>query len=283
MTAGVGATGHNGQVLDSAPYRSADLYRPGVLADLSPARPAPVPVVPAVPGQTGHLARVVARAGDRAGWLRARSRGITATDVAKLSTPRSVRAAAYDKLHGTGFSGNVFTQHGRSREPEIAAWVAATHGIEPSDLLFHAERDRRHLATPAGLIQRAEGRLELCEIKTTNKPFRSIPRHYLRQIWWQQYVLGAERTLFVWEQHDGFVPLRDEPECRWVDRDDAEIAKLVTLAADLIELLRQATSAAASAAPVPRAGSSAASSPAPEAEPALFTLPPAGVRVSATA
>ena len=40
-----------------------------------------------------------------------------------------------------------------------------------------------------------------------------------------------------------FVPLRDEPECRWVDRDEAEIAKLVALAADLIELLRQATAA----------------------------------------
>ena len=59
MTARVGRTRHNGQVLDSAPYRTADLYRPAVLADLSPARPAPVPVVPAVPGETGHLARVV--------------------------------------------------------------------------------------------------------------------------------------------------------------------------------------------------------------------------------
>jgi hypothetical protein len=250
VTAGVAGPMHNGVVLDSAPLRNRDLYRPAVLADLGPARPAPVPVVPAVPGETGHLARVVARSSDRVGWLRARSRGITATDVAKLSSAHSLRAAAYDKLHGTGFSGNIFTQHGRTREPEIAAWVAATHGIQPSDLLFHAERDRRHLATPDGLILRTDGRIELCEIKTTNKPFRSIPRQYLRQIWWQQYVLGAERTLFVWEQHDGFVPLRDEPECRWVDRDEAEIAKLVTLAAQLIDVLRQATSTAAGS-PVP--------------------------------
>ena len=281
MTASVGRTRHNGQVPDSAPYRSADLYRPGVLADLSPARPAPVPVVPADPEATGHLARVVARSSDRVGWLRARSRGITATDVAKLSSPRAVRAAMYDKLHGTGFSGNVFTQHGRSREPEIAAWVAATHGIQPSDLLFHAERDRRHLATPDGLAVRTGERIELCEIKTTNKPLRSIPRHYLRQIWWQQYVLGAERTLFVWEQHDGFVPLRDEPECRWVDRDDAEIEKLVALAADLIELLRQATSA-----PAPASRASTMPAPAetaPEPELTLFSVTPTGMRVSATA
>ncbi|WP_223694176.1 YqaJ viral recombinase family protein [Leifsonia poae] len=188
-----------------------------------------------------HLSRVVAHSSDRVAWLRARSRGITATDVAKLSTPRSVQSAAYDKLHGTGFSGNVYTQHGRQREPEIAAWVAATHGIHPSDALFHAARDRRHLATPDGLGMRINGRLELAEIKTTNKEFRSIPRNYLRQIWWQQYVLGAERTLFVWEQHIDFIPMHDEPQCRWVDRDDAEIAKLLGLAADLIGVLQRST------------------------------------------
>jgi len=232
------------------------LYRPASLVDLSPAGSGPeapraasvttaTVATPAAPDAPAHLSRIVARSSDRVGWLRARSRGITATDVAKLSTPRSVRAAAYDKLNGTGFSGNVYTQHGRTREPEIAAWVAATHGILPSDALFHAERDRRHLATPDGIALSASGSIHLAEIKTTNKEFGSIPRSYLRQIWWQQYVLGAERTLFVWEQHSRFVPLHDEPQCQWVDRDEAEIAKLVALAGDLIELLRRATSASA--------------------------------------
>jgi hypothetical protein len=219
----------------------------------APSRPNPVssavpvssevPVSSAVPatGMPGHLGRVVARSSDRVAWLRARSRGITATDVAKLSTPRSVMSAAYDKLHGTGFGGNVYTQHGRDREPAIASWVAATHGIHPSDALFHAERDRRHLATPDGLALNNSGSLELAEIKTTNKDFASIPRNYLRQIWWQQYVLGAERTLFVWEQHVNFIPVHDEPQCRWVDRDEKEIAKLVALATDLIAELARRT------------------------------------------
>ena len=35
---------------------------------------------------------------------------------------------------------------------------------------------------------------------------------------------GAERTLVAWEQHDGFVPVGDEPRCQWVDRDEREIA-----------------------------------------------------------
>ncbi len=185
--------------------------------------------------------RLVADSTDRVAWLRARSRGITATDVAKLSTPRSIDVAATAKLYGSNFSGNVYTDHGRVREPEIARWVAATHGIGPSTALYHAEQERRHLATPDGLAESRDGRLLLCEIKTTAKAWRSIPRHYLRQVWWQQYVLGAERTLVVWEQHDGFVPVDDEPRCAWVDRDEREIRTLVSLASALIDELHRRT------------------------------------------
>ena len=133
-------------------------------------------------------------------------------------------------------------EHGRRREPEIAAWVAATHGIQPSSALFHAESERRHLATPDGIAEDSSGRILLSEIKTTNKPFRSVPRTYLRQVWWQQHVLGAERTLFAWEQHRDFQPLHDEPTCMWIDRDDDEITRLVRLATSLIdELYRRTT------------------------------------------
>ena len=188
-----------------------------------------------------YLHRVVTDGNDRMAWMRARARGITATDVAKLSTPRSIDAAALEKLHGSRFVGNAYTEHGKAREPEIASWVLREHGIEPSRALFHAPTDVRHLATPDGLVEREGGRLELAEIKTTNKEWRTIPRHYLRQVWWQQYVLGAERTLIVWERHEQFVPVGD-PECRWIDRDENEIAKLVGLAGQLIETLIRRTS-----------------------------------------
>lgn len=182
-------------------------------------------------------ARIVADSRDRVAWVRARSRGITATDVATLTSDRAIMRAADAKLMGSGFSGNAYTAHGRAREPEIAAWVAATHGIQPSSALFHAVVEKRHLATPDGIAVDSSGRVMLAEIKTTNKAWRSIPRSYLRQVWWQQHVLGAERTLVAWEQHDGFVPVDDEPRCAWVDRDDAEIAKLVRLATALIDEL----------------------------------------------
>lgn len=155
---------------------------------------------------------------------------------------------------GSGFSGNAYTDHGRRREPEIAAWVAATHGIFPSSALFHAEVERRHLATPDGIAVDAEGRVTLAEIKTTNKSWRSIPRSYLRQVWWQQHVLGAERTLVIWEQHNEFVPIDDEPRCAWVERDQDEIDGLVRLASTLIdELYHRTTGQRTPPAPAPAA------------------------------
>jgi hypothetical protein len=173
-------------------------------------------------------ARIVADSRDRVAWLRARARGITATDVAGLSSEKSIIRAADAKLGGGArFAGNAYTDHGRRREPEIAAWVAATHGIRPSSALFRAEIEQRHLATPDGIVQDAGGRILLAEIKTTNKTWRTIPRTYLRQVWWQQHVLGAERTLFVWEEHDDFRPIDDEPRCVWIDRDEREIDQLV--------------------------------------------------------
>ena len=105
-------------------------------------------------GVTPELsARIVADSRDRVAWMRARSRGITATDVAQLTSGNAISRAADAKLQGSGFSGNAYTDHGRRREPEIAAWVAATHGIQPSSALFHAvvERDTwpRRTASPS--------------------------------------------------------------------------------------------------------------------------------------
>lgn len=192
---------------------------------------------PEPPRAPDHTDRIVAHSTDRFAWLKARAKGVTATDVARLSSSRALRALAMEKFLGSGFGGNAFTDHGRVREPEIARWTRGVFGMQASTALFHAEGNRLHLATPDGL--RADGaRLELCEIKTTGKAWSSIPRSYLRQVWWQQYVLGAERTLVVWEQHDNFVPLDAEPRCKWVDRDDNEIHILVGLADRLLDMMR---------------------------------------------
>lgn len=180
--------------------------------------------------------RIVARSEDRAAWLGARRRGVTATDAARLSGPRAIQAVVLEKLLGGGFGGNAFTDYGRAREGEIARWVGTHHGIQPSNALFRSSREPLHLATPDGVAV-VDGSVVLAEIKTTNRAWRSIPRSYLRQVWWQQYVLGAERTLLVWEQHSNFVPVSAQPQCRWIERDDNEIHVLVGLANRVLELM----------------------------------------------
>lgn len=184
-----------------------------------------------------HRDRIVADGSDRVAWFRARSRGVTASDAARLGSRRAIAALARDKTSGSGFRGNAYTEHGRRREPEIAAWAGRVYDMPPSGALFHAVGNPLHLATPDGLRER-DGRVELCEIKTTSSGWSTIPRSYLRQVWWQQYVLGAERTLVVWEQHRDFVPIHREPTCQWVDRDDAQIRALVGLADELLDALR---------------------------------------------
>ena len=185
-----------------------------------------------------HRGRVLADSSDRVAWLRARSAGVTATDVARLSSVRSLDSVAFDKINGSSFGGNAYTDHGNAREPEIARWVRANHGIQPSSQLFHAHGERAHLATPDGVAV-IDGVVVLAEIKTTSSLWKSVPRSYLRQIWWQQYVLGAERTLLVWEQHLDFVPVHSEPTSRWIERDDNEIHVLVGLANKLLGMMRR--------------------------------------------
>lgn len=187
-----------------------------------------------------YLSRMVTDGSDEAAWLRARSRGITATDVAKLNSVNAIPTAALEKLRGSSFTGNVYTDHGKAREPVIAAWVKEHFSIEPSSALFHSEAEARHLATPDG-IGVVEETLILAEIKTSQKPFEGVPAGYLRQVYWQQYVLGAERTLFVWEQHENFVPISDTPKHIWIERDERAIRDLVYLANGLIGELHRLT------------------------------------------
>lgn len=197
-----------------------------------------LPLWDAPTARSDHRTRIVAQASDRVAWVRARSRGVTATDAARLTGEGALRAVLHDKLLGSGFHGNAYTEHGKTREPAIAKWVAREHGIPWSTALFHAAGDPLHLATPDGVVER-DGRVLLAEIKTTGRAWRRIPRSYLRQVWWQQHVLGAERTLVVWEQHEQFVPIRPEPRCQWVDRDENEIHALVGLADKLLAAMKE--------------------------------------------
>jgi hypothetical protein len=175
---------------------------------------------------------------DRPAWLRARRGGVTATDVAKLGpnpTAAALRRAIADKRgEAASWGGNAATRHGTAREPHIATWVqtASAAGrfgsgkLVPAGQLYAHPEHPRYLATPDGMSEDFEFYRELVEIKTTDHPWTGIPRDYLRQVWWQQFVLGADRTLVVWEQHKDGVPVTLEPNWQWVKRDQQEIDQL---------------------------------------------------------
>lgn len=181
--------------------------------------------------------RVIADSSDRVAWLKARSQGVTASDAARLATDKSVESVARSKWQGFGVSENPYLRHGREREPVLADWGNRNFGFKPSSSLYHSEFETQHLATPDGIGLSEDGTIILAEIKTTSKPWNTIPKNYLRQVWWQQYVLGSERTLLIWEEHRDFVPVREEPQCLWIERDDKEIDALVRRANRLLEIM----------------------------------------------
>jgi hypothetical protein len=189
----------------------------------------------------------IASADDRVTWLALRRAGVTATDVSGIPdkglTDAAVRRILAEKRGDVAGFRSAAMDHGSKREPAIAAWVERESAADafgggllvPSRGLYAHPEHAWRLATPDGLSADWDRRRELLEVKTTVHTWRSIPRNYLRQVWWQQHVLGAHRTLVVWERHEDGVPVDLEPSWCWVDRDDDEVAHVIDLAQALTE------------------------------------------------
>jgi hypothetical protein len=183
----------------------------------------------------------IASADDRVTWLDLRRGGVTATDIAGIPdrglTDAAVTRILADKRSDVPGFRSAAMDHGSKREPAIAAWVeressAGAFGgglLIPSRSLYAHPDYTWRLATPDGLAADWDKHRELLEVKTTVKVWRSIPRNYLRQVFWQQHVLGAHRTLVVWERHEDGIPVDLEPSWCWVDRDDDEVAHVIDL------------------------------------------------------
>jgi len=184
---------------------------------------------------TNYLDRIVASSDDRDAWLTARNNGVTATNAGKLASLDSIESILKSKFFD-GFTGNPATEWGLEREPYLVQWA----NFDQNKYLFRAESNPRFMATPDGIRyfeNTAQRELELCQVKTTGKPMKSIPAHYRRQIQWEMFVMGAARCYFVWEEHDNFVPTHLEPKLEIIERDDEAIASLVKLASVLLTQL----------------------------------------------
>lgn len=186
---------------------------------------------------------------DREQWLAERRRGVTATEIRELMLGNITDEELADRKLGRirdDFAGNAYTAWGNEREPVIAAIVEQRWAIRPESRVFRAADNPRHLASPDGLGVDFDETLRASEIKTGAERFDLAPwghdfekKGYGLQIQWNHHVLGAERTLYSWEQRLGmpgsFRPglLRHE----WVERDDKVIARLVERADRFLAVL----------------------------------------------
>jgi hypothetical protein len=168
-------------------------------------------------------------------WLAARDRGVTATQVAKASTPAGMKEVLAQIENPTPVEPNGFMDWGVEREAYISQVVKDRYGILSNDYLLCADGagNEWQMATPDGLS--LDHKL-IGEYKTSGKPLDKVPANYMRQVQWQLYVTGAEKCLFAYELRlegpEGFVPGFDV-ECQWIERDEKMIADLIKVAEEV--------------------------------------------------
>jgi putative phage-type endonuclease len=181
--------------------------------------------------------RFIARSSDREDWLKARTRGITATQVAKAASgPAGLKAELENIDFPLAVEVNDFMQWGTDREAEIAKQVKWETGIMPNDWLVSNVDEPWMLATPDGLSLDHNFSAEIKTVgeKTFAKWNGKIPILYRRQIQWQLHCAGSERAYFAAELRLGepgaFVPGFELEMTQWVERDPKMIADLVSVA-----------------------------------------------------
>ena len=165
-------------------------------------------------------------------WLAARDRGVTATQVAKASTPAGMKEVLAQIENPTPVEANAFMSWGTEREAYISQVVKDRFGILSNDYLICAEGagNEWQMATPDGL---SLDHSLIGEYKTSGKPLDVVPLNYLRQVQWQLYVTGAEKALFAYELRlegpEGFVAGFDV-ETQWIERNEEMISELIVTA-----------------------------------------------------
>jgi hypothetical protein len=168
-------------------------------------------------------------------WLAARDRGVTATQVAKASTPAGMKEVLASLENPQPVEPNGYMDWGNEREAYIAHVVKERYGILPNDWLLCADGagNEWQMATPDGLS--LDHKL-IGEYKTSGKSLEKVPANYIRQVQWQLYVTGAEKCLFAYELRlegpEGFVPGFDV-ECQWISRNEEMIAGLIKVAEEV--------------------------------------------------
>ena len=179
--------------------------------------------------------RVIETSDNRAAWLDARRPAVTATEVAKAATPAGFLEAVADRRNPVEVEPNGYMQFGTDNEDWIARWLKVEFGLMPNHWLISAPTNPLHRATPDGL---SLDHTVTSEIKTGGTEPKSPSRMHRDQMQWQMHCTGAFFTKYAFmlrsEVNGVFVPAWLEPKIWDVPRDDARIAVLVEVAAQLL-------------------------------------------------
>lgn len=196
---------------------------------------------------------------DREGWLAARRRGVTATEVRDLWLGKVTPLGLAQKKRAgdaAALSGGE-SERSLARVPVIAwgrsreLWHAERlrgQGLRPEGRVFHHAMDSRKLASPDGIGVDFDERLEISEIKTGDPAFGGhdgmVAKGYHVQQIWGMDVVGAWRSRYVFEERlngpDGYEPGTVYEE--WLVLDDYRdlLAELHALADEALRLIDDA-------------------------------------------
>lgn len=169
-------------------------------------------------------------------WLAARRTAVTATEVAKASTPAGFIEALNERRNPVVLEPNGYMRFGSDNEAWISAFIKREYGIMPNKWLIAAEQNPRFMATPDGL---SLDHKRISEVKTGGRELKGPSLAHRRQIGWQFYCTGAEECEYGFvlrkEINGLYVPAWMEPRMWHIDRDDALIEDLIETAERLLD------------------------------------------------
>lgn len=168
-------------------------------------------------------------------WLEERTRFVTSTEVASAHETKTManwQRIKEDKLQGSSFTGNKWTEWGHESEPELAEYAQVfldntlVLNTDPQQIVT---RDGCSASPDAFNPDFSTG----AEFKTTKVPLPDNPAfsRYLCQVQMCLWITGAKHWWLVWWQHENFVPV--DIQSQKIMPDPELQAKLVETAAEL--------------------------------------------------